>query len=108
MLGLAVLVGEVIGDAPGLGASVGDPQAQAIGARIDPKAEREAAWEKERTEAKTKTRKTFKTIAENYIALEVPGLKRGSESEALIRRSLLPEWGDRQVSKIEHCQSKLA
>jgi len=70
-------------------------------ARIDPKAVREAAWEKERAAAKTKTRKTFKVIAENYIALEVPGLKRGSESEALIRKMLIPEWGDRQASKIE-------
>ena len=68
---------------------------------IDPKATREAAREKERTEAKTKTRKTFMVIAENYIALEVPGLKRGSESESLIRKILIPEWGDRQASKLE-------
>ncbi len=70
-------------------------------ARIDPKAVREEARDKERVAAKTKTRLTFKAIAENYIALEVPGLKRGSESESLIRKMLMPEWGDRQASKIE-------
>ena len=70
-------------------------------ARIDPKAVREAAREKERAATKSKVRKTFKAIAENYIALEVPGLKRGSESESLIRKMLIPEWGDRQASKIE-------
>ena len=70
-------------------------------ARIDPKATRETAREKERVAAKSKVRNTFKTIAENYIALEVPGLKRGSESESLIRKMLIPEWGDRQASKIE-------
>ena len=70
-------------------------------AGIDPKGVREAAWEKERAEAKTKVRKTFKAIAENYIALEVPRLKRGSESESLIRKMLIPEWGNRQAFKIE-------
>ncbi len=94
-----------IGPWPAIGVAEARDQARLIKsqarARIDPKAIREAAWEKERAEAKTKTRKTFKAVAENYIALEVPGLKRGSESEALIRRSLLPEWGDLQVSKIE-------
>ena len=62
---------------------------------------RSSPWEKEHAAVNAKTRKSFKAIAENYIALEVPGPKRGSESEALIRKMLIPEWGDRQVSKIE-------
>jgi len=70
-------------------------------ARIDPKAAREAAWEKERTEAKTKVRKTFNAIAENYIALEVPGLSRGAESESIIRNRLIPKWGTRQTSDLK-------
>ena len=94
-----------IGSWPAIGVAEARDEARLIKSQartgIDPKAVREAAREKKRAEAKTKTRKTFKAIAENYIALEVPGLKRGSESEALIRKMLIPEWGDRQVSKIE-------
>ena len=94
-----------IGPWPAIGVAEARDQARLIKSQaragIDPKGVREAAWEKKRAEAKTKVRKTFKAIAENYIALEVPGLKRGSESEALIRKMLIPEWGDRQVSKIE-------
>jgi integrase len=94
-----------IGPWPAIGIAEARDQARLIKsqarARIDPKAVREAAWEMERAEAKTKTRKTFRAIAENYIAFEVPGLKRGSESESLIRKILIPEWGDRQASKIE-------
>ncbi len=94
-----------LGSWPAIGVAEARDEARLIKsqarARIDPKAVREAAREKERADTKTKTRKTFKAIAENYIALEVPGLKRGSESESLIRKMLIPEWGDRQASKIE-------
>ena len=94
-----------IGPWPAIGIAEARDQARLIKsqarARIDPKAVREAAWEKERTAAITKVRKNFKVIAENYIALEVPGLKRGSESKSLIRKMLIPEWGGRQASKIE-------
>ena len=94
-----------IGPWPAIGVAEARDQARLIKsqarARIDPKAVREAAWEKQRAEIKSKGRKNFTAIAENYIALEVPGLKRGSESEALIRKVLIPVWGARQASKIE-------
>ncbi len=69
-------------------------------AGIDPKAEREAARADRRTEAQTRARKTFKVIAENYITLEVPGLRRGAEIEAIIRREFLPKWGNRQATDL--------
>ncbi len=94
-----------IGPWPAIGVAEARDQARLIKsqarARIDPRAIREAAWEKERADAKTKTRKSFQVIAENYIALKVPDLKRGSESESLIRKMLISEWGGRQASKIE-------
>ncbi len=94
-----------IGPWPAIGVAEARDQARLVKsqarARVDPKAVREEAWETMRAEAKTKVRKTFKAIAGNYVALEVPGLKRGSESEALIRKVLIPEWGDRQAHKIE-------
>jgi len=94
-----------IGPWPAIGVAEARDQARLVKSQaragMDPKAVRQEAREKERASAKTKTRKNFKAIAENYIALEVPGLKRGSESEALIRKTLIPEWGDRQASKIE-------
>ncbi len=70
-------------------------------ARIDPKAAREAAWEEKRVAIKGKARKNFKAIAENYIALEVPGLSRGSETESIIRKRLIPKWGTRQISDLK-------
>jgi hypothetical protein len=36
VLDFAVLIGKMVANAPGLCASVGDPQAQAIGAGIEP------------------------------------------------------------------------
>ncbi|MPY75292.1 MAG: tyrosine-type recombinase/integrase [Alphaproteobacteria bacterium] len=35
---------------------------------------------------------TFGTVAEDYIKREVPRLARGGETEAIIRRELLPTW----------------
>ena len=68
---------------------------------IDPKLAREEARDAERANAKAKALKTFKVIAENYIELEVPGLKRGSESESILRKKLIPAWGHRQASDLE-------
>ena len=65
---------------------------------IDPKAKRAAAQAGAKAEAQVEARKTFRAIAENYIVLECPGLRRGSETEAIIRRELLPSWGDRHTA----------
>lgn len=43
---------------------------------------------------------TFGELAENYIKLECPRLKRGWEIESRIRRELLTQWGDRPVNDL--------
>ncbi len=94
-----------IGPWPTIGVAEARDQARLIKlqarAGIDPRAAREEARASERANTKTKARKTFEVIAENYIELEVPGLRRGSESESIIRKRLVPEWGGRQVSDLE-------
>ncbi len=65
---------------------------------IDPKTSRAAALAAKKVEAQAQGRKNFRAIAENYISLECPGLRRGSETEAIIRRELLPSWGERHTA----------
>ena len=65
---------------------------------IDPRARRAAAQAVAKVEAQTEARKTFRAIAERYITLECPGLRRGAETAAIIRRELLPPWGDRHTA----------
>ena len=45
-------------------------------------------------------KRMFGVIAERYIKDVCPNLKRGSETESVIRRLLLPSWKDRQVNEI--------
>ena len=45
-------------------------------------------------------RNSFGAAAERYIKREVPGLKRGKETESVIRRELLPEWRDVPIADI--------
>ena len=94
-----------IGPWPAIGVARARDEARLIKSQaragIDPKGARREARSAARAEAQANARKTFKVIAENYIALEVPGLRRGSESEAIIRRELLPKWGDRQATDLE-------
>ena len=94
-----------IGPWPAIGLALAREEARKVKSQaragIDPRAAREEARASERANTKTKARKTFKVIAENYIELEVPGLRRGSESESIIRKRLVPEWGDRQASDLE-------
>ncbi len=51
-------------------------------------------------EAKRKSVKSFGDMAEDYIRREIPKLRRGGEIEAVIRRELLPRWGDRPLAEI--------
>ncbi len=67
---------------------------------IDPKARRAAAQTTAKAEAQVESRQSFRAIAENYIALECPGLRRGAETAAIVRRELLPPWGDRHTADI--------
>ena len=93
-----------IGGWPAIGVAEARGQARLIKSQartgIDPKAAREEARASERAKTKTKARKTFKVIAENYIDLEVPGLSRGAEAESIIRKRLVPKWGDRQATDL--------
>ncbi len=65
---------------------------------IDPRARRAGAHAAAKAAAQAEARKTFRAIAESYIALECPGLQRGVETEAIIRRELLPPWSDRHTN----------
>jgi len=69
---------------------------------IDPKAQRERDKEQARQGAaeQGEALRTFADLAEQYIAREVPRLKRGRDVESVIRRQLIPEWGDRPITEL--------
>jgi len=71
-------------------------------AGIDPREQRERDHEQARQEAAAQQAelRTFGDLAEQYIARECPRLKRGHEIESVVRRRLLPAWGDRAISTI--------
>ncbi len=87
-----------LGQWPAVGLAQAREEARMVKAEvrsgIDPRARRAGAH----AAAKAEARKTFGPIAENYIALECPGLQRGAETEAIIRRKLLPTWSDRHTA----------
>ena len=91
-----------LGQWPAVGLAQAREEARMIKAEvrsgIDPRARRAGARAAAKAEAQTEARKTFRAIAENYIALECPGLQRGVETEAIIRRELLPPWSDRHTA----------
>jgi integrase len=90
-----------LGQWPAVGLAPAREEARRIKAevrsRIDPKASRAAAQVAAKVEAQAQSRKSFRALAESYIALECPSLRRGSEVEAIIRRELLPPWDDRHT-----------
>jgi integrase len=63
---------------------------------IDPKATQAS----KEAETEAKRRGTFSAVAERYISIECPQLRRGQESESIIRRELIPHWGPRMVSDL--------
>ncbi len=91
-----------IGPWPAIGVAEARDQARLVKSQaragIDPKARRAGAHAAAKAETQAEARKTFRAIAENYIALECPGLQRGIETEAIIRRELLPPWSDRHTA----------
>ncbi len=91
-----------LGQWPAVGLAQAREEARRVKAEvrsgIDPKARRMAGQAAAKAEAQAEARKTFRAIAENYIALECPGLRRGVETEAIIRRELLPPWNDRHTA----------
>ena len=44
--------------------------------------------------------KTFGSIAEMYIKRKCPDLARGAEIDRMIRREILPRWGDRPIAEL--------
>ncbi len=44
---------------------------------------------------------TFRDLAERYIEKHLPMLKRGHETESIIRRRLLPVWGDWPIEEFD-------
>ncbi len=93
-----------IGSWPAIGLEQARETARMVKSRakagIDPKAARATARATARAEAQAEVHKTFGAIAESYIALECPGLERGAETEAIIRRELFPLWSDRHTASI--------
>ncbi len=63
---------------------------------IDPR----VAQAKTEAETEAKRRGSFSAVAERYISIECPQLRRGQESESIIRRELIPHWGLRMVSDL--------
>lgn len=72
-----------------------------VRAGIDPRKARAAAHLSVQDEADRHAKRMFGVIAERYIKEECPNLKRGGETESVIRRLLLPSWKDRQVNEIK-------
>lgn len=68
-------------------------------AGIDPKMAREIerAEARAQIEARAAALMTFGRVAEKYIDLECAKLKRGQETESIIRRVLMPEWEQRPI-----------
>ena len=91
-----------LGQWPAVGLAQAREEARMVKAEvrsgIDPRARRAGAYAAAKAEAQAEARKTFRAIAENYIAIECPGLRRGVETEAIIRRELLPPWRDRHTA----------
>ena len=91
-----------LGQWPAIGLAQAREEARRVKAEvrsgIDPRGRRAGAHAAAKAEAQAEARKTFGPIAENYIALECPGLQRGVETEAIIRRELLPPWSDRHTA----------
>jgi integrase len=69
---------------------------------IDPAAQKRGARERARAVllAIGFAEDSFGAIAENYIALETKRLARGAEVESIIRRRLLPPWGERPAAEL--------
>ncbi len=91
-----------LGQWPAVGVAQAREEARMVKAEvrsgIDPRVRHAGAQAAAKAEAQAEARKTFRAIAENYIALECPGLQRSSETEAIIRRELLPPWSDRHTA----------
>ena len=91
---------ETIGTWPKVGVAHARDRAREIKelakSNVDPKAAREA----EEAAAQAGTLTTFGSIAEQYIERECPRQRRGWELERIIRRELLPTWGNQPIAKL--------
>jgi integrase len=63
---------------------------------VDPQTE----VERQRLAEQRKRANTFAAVAGDFIALKVSKERRGFEAERIIRRELLPAWGDRAITDI--------
>ena len=59
---------------------------------IDPRAEREVR--------RARRRDTFATVADEFVKRHCAEHRRGQETAQIIRRELLPTWGDRPITNI--------
>ena len=97
---------ETIGKWPEVGVADARDRARDIkklaAAGIDPRSVRQAeeAEAKSQAEAEPERLKTFGPLAENYIKRECPKLAQGANIESIIRRAILPHWGNRPVVEL--------
>jgi integrase len=56
--------------------------------------------ERERRERIKELRTTFGAVAEDFIAVKLPGERKGKDAEREIRRDLLPEWSKLPIADI--------
>lgn len=95
-----------LGDWPAMGVESARTEMQRVRelaqAGVDPRQQRERDREQERQQAAAQDAElqTFSDLAEQYIARECRRLKRGHEIESVIRRRLIPAWGDRAITTI--------
>ena len=91
-----------LGQWPAIGLAQAREEARMVKAEvrsgINPRSRRADALAAAKAKAQTEARKTFRAIAERYIDIECPGLHRPVETEAIIRRELLPPWSDRHTA----------
>jgi integrase len=67
-----------------------------VKAGIDPTKEEERV----RAAEAQKRRVTFESVVETFIAIKLPGERKGEDVEREIRRDLLPVWKDLSITKI--------
>jgi len=77
-----------------------------IRAGKDPRIEEARQIEAQQAAEARRRRDTFATVAEAYIADQLPGQRKGKEVAADIRRDMIPAWGTRPVAEIARLDVK--
>ena len=97
---------ETLGRWPDVGVADARDKARGIkklaAAGLDPRTARQAeeAEARAQVEAEAERLKAFGPLAEDYIKRKCPKLVQGADIESIIRRRILPHWGNRPVVEL--------